>query len=93
MQSIDALDEFAGGVVIVSHDSRLISRVCDDELRSEVWPCGSCRMAVTTYGGTFGEYRDDMLGSNQGGGKDREHSKPKHNMLTIHNIYISILVT
>lgn len=40
LQSIDALadalEEFEGGVVIISHDSRLLSRVCDDAERSEV---------------------------------------------------------
>ena len=34
MQSIDALadalEEFEGGVVIISHDARLLSRICDD---------------------------------------------------------------
>ncbi|KAJ6323321.1 hypothetical protein OIU77_013027 [Salix suchowensis] len=33
----DALDEFTGGVVLVSHDSRLISRVCEDGEKSEIW--------------------------------------------------------
>uniref|UniRef100_A0A0A9AFY2 ABC transporter domain-containing protein n=1 Tax=Arundo donax TaxID=35708 RepID=A0A0A9AFY2_ARUDO len=63
MQSIDALadalDEFAGGVVIVSHDSRLITRVCDDETRSEVWVVQDG--TVRTYDGTFSEYRDELL--------------------------------
>ncbi|KAF8660135.1 hypothetical protein HU200_057694 [Digitaria exilis] len=63
MQSIDALsdalDEFAGGVVIISHDSRLVTRVCADEHRSEVWVVQDGM--VTPYGGSFAEYRDDLL--------------------------------
>ncbi|CAN6269483.1 unnamed protein product [Urochloa humidicola] len=67
MQSIDALadalDELAGGVVIVSHDSRLITRVCADEQRSEVWVVqdGMVYGMVRPYGGSFAEYRDDLL--------------------------------
>ncbi|CAN6236438.1 unnamed protein product [Urochloa humidicola] len=63
MQSIDALadalDEFAGGVVIISHDSRLITRVCADEQRSEVWVVQDGM--VRPYGGSFSEYRDGLL--------------------------------
>lgn len=63
MQSIDALadalDEFAGGVVIISHDSRLITRVCADEQRSEVWVVQDGK--VRPYNGSFAEYRDGLL--------------------------------
>ncbi|KAL6651504.1 hypothetical protein ACP70R_010429 [Stipagrostis hirtigluma subsp. patula] len=63
MESIDALadalEEFAGAVVVVSHDSRLISRICDDELRSDVWVVKDGK--VSTYDGTFAEYRDELL--------------------------------
>jgi ATP-binding cassette, subfamily F, member 1 len=42
MQSIDALSEalvdFEGGVVIISHDAQLLSRVCDEN--SEVRDAG-----------------------------------------------------
>lgn len=62
MQSIDALadalDEFTGGVVLVSHDSRLISRVCDDEERSQIWIVDNG--TVRTFPGTFEEYKEDL---------------------------------
>lgn len=62
MQSIDALadalDEFTGGVVLVSHDSRLISRVCEEEERSQIWVVDNG--TVRTFPGTFEEYKDDL---------------------------------
>lgn len=62
MQSIDALadalDEFSGGVVLVSHDSRLISRVCEDEERSEIWVVDNG--VVRKYPGTFEEYKTEL---------------------------------
>ncbi|KAG8051913.1 hypothetical protein GUJ93_ZPchr0001g32521 [Zizania palustris] len=63
MQSIDALadalDEFTGGVVLVSHDSRLISRVCDDEQKSEIWVVDDG--TVNKFDGTFEDYKDELL--------------------------------
>ncbi|XP_051117422.1 ABC transporter F family member 4 [Andrographis paniculata] len=63
MQSIDALadalDEFTGGVVLVSHDSRLISRVCEDEERSEIWVVENG--TVETFPGSFEEYKDELV--------------------------------
>ncbi|KAK6235483.1 ABC transporter-like [Theobroma cacao] len=62
MQSIDALadalDEFTGGVVLVSHDSRLISRVCEDEEKSQIWVVDNG--TVTTFPGTFEDYKDEL---------------------------------
>lgn len=62
MQSIDALadalDEFTGGVVLVSHDSRLISRVCDDEEKSEIWVVDNG--SVEAFPGTFEEYKEEL---------------------------------
>lgn len=62
MQSIDALgdalEEFTGGVVLVSHDSRLISRVCEDEERSETWVVEDG--AVRKFPGTFEEYKEEL---------------------------------
>lgn len=63
MQSIDALadalDEFTGGVVLVSHDSRLISRVCEDEEKSEIWVVENG--TAETFPGTFEEYKDELV--------------------------------
>ncbi|XP_031259956.1 ABC transporter F family member 4 [Pistacia vera] len=62
MQSIDALadalDEFSGGVVLVSHDSRLISRVCEDEEKSEIWVVENG--TVMSFPGTFEEYKEEL---------------------------------
>lgn len=62
MQSIDALgdalEEFTGGVVLVSHDSRLISRVCEDEEKSETWVVEDG--AVRKFPGTFEEYKEEL---------------------------------
>ncbi|GER30399.1 ABC transporter F family member 4 [Striga asiatica] len=63
MQSIDALadalDEFSGGVVLVSHDSRLISRVCEDEERSEIWEVKNG--TVKAFPGSFEEYKEELV--------------------------------
>ncbi|KAL3696683.1 hypothetical protein R1sor_010759 [Riccia sorocarpa] len=63
MQSIDALadalDEFTGGVVLVSHDSRLISRVCEDEERSEIWVVEDG--TVSKFPGSFEDYKDALV--------------------------------
>ncbi|GAB4823496.1 hypothetical protein N2152v2_010542 [Parachlorella kessleri] len=63
MQSIDALadalEEFEGGVVIISHDSRLLSRVCDDAERSEVWLVEDG--TVERYDGDFNDYKGDLI--------------------------------
>ncbi|KAL4566282.1 hypothetical protein LXL04_030396 [Taraxacum kok-saghyz] len=62
MQSIDALadalDEFSGGVVLVSHDSRLISRVCEDEEKSEIWVVDDGK--VEKFDGSFDEYKEEL---------------------------------
>ncbi|PPD91627.1 hypothetical protein GOBAR_DD11448 [Gossypium barbadense] len=62
MQSIDALadalDEFTGGVVLVSHDSRLISRVCADEEKSQIWVVDNG--TVNTFPGSFEDYKEEL---------------------------------
>lgn len=46
LQSIDALgdaiEEFDGGVVIISHDARLLSRICDDGVRPRRPAAAAC---------------------------------------------------
>ncbi|KAK9798586.1 hypothetical protein WJX73_004190 [Symbiochloris irregularis] len=63
MQSIDALadalEQFEGGVVCISHDSQLLSRVCDDAERSEVWLVEDGK--VERYDGYFEDYKDELI--------------------------------
>jgi ATP-binding cassette subfamily F protein 1 len=63
MQSIDALADalkkFTGGVILVSHDSRLISRVCDDEEKSQIWVVEDGTVRI--FPGTFEDYKEDLL--------------------------------
>lgn len=63
MQSIDALadalEDYEGGVVIISHDSRLLSRVCDDAERAEVWIVENGM--VEQYDGDFEDYKSELI--------------------------------
>ncbi|KAL3585008.1 hypothetical protein D5086_011875 [Populus alba] len=62
MQSIDALsdalDEFTGGVVLVSHDSRLIPRVCHGEEKSETGVVEDG--TLDTFPGTLEEHKEEL---------------------------------
>ena len=46
----NAIEKFEGGVVLVSHDERLIRKVC-----TELWVCGN--QTVKCIEGGFDEYR------------------------------------
>lgn len=51
--------QFKGGVVVISHDSQLLSRVCDDAERSEVWLVEDGQ--VQRYNGYFEEYKEELV--------------------------------
>jgi len=57
MESIDALakavNEFEGGLVLVSHDMRLISQVAN-----EIWICDN--KTIAKYKGSIGNFKMDM---------------------------------
>jgi len=63
MQSIDALcdavGEFTGGVVVISHDAQLLSRLCADEEKSQVWIVDDGK--ITFYDGDFEDYREELI--------------------------------
>lgn len=51
--------QFQGGVVVISHDSQLLSRVCDNAEQSEVWLVEDGR--VTKYQGYFEDYKESLI--------------------------------
>jgi ATP-binding cassette subfamily F protein 1 len=63
MQSIDALcdavEEFEGGVIVISHDAQLLSRLCADEERSEVLVVEDGK--IRQYPGDFEDYRTELI--------------------------------
>jgi ATP-binding cassette subfamily F protein 2 len=58
----DAINEFKGGVVLVSHDFRLISQVA-----KEIWLCEDGK--ITTFKGSIADYkkvlRDQTMKANK----------------------------
>jgi len=59
IQSVDALAEalidFKGGIVFITHDQRLVNRVAD-----ELWVCKGDNK-VKRYEGTFDEYKQEII--------------------------------
>ena len=51
--------QFEGGVICISHNTQLLSRVCDDAERAEVWLVEDGK--VMEYDGMFEDYKDDLL--------------------------------
>lgn len=45
--------------MIISHDSRLLSRICDDNERAEVWIVEDG--TVQRYDGDFEDYKDELI--------------------------------
>ena len=63
MQSIDALcdavEEFEGGVIVISHDAQLLARLCADEERSQVLVVEDGM--IRQYNGDFDDYRTELI--------------------------------
>ena len=49
-----ALSDYTGGILVVSHDARLLQTVCD-----ELWICEEG--SVRKFNGEFREYRQDLV--------------------------------
>jgi len=59
IESVDALakalQDYEGGLIIISHDQRLISTVCN-----QIWVCRGNKK-VEIYDGTFEDYRQEII--------------------------------
>ena len=54
----DAIEEFEGGVVVISHDGELLDRICDHE-QAEVWVVDNG--SIARYDGDFREYKEELV--------------------------------
>ena len=55
---VDALAEFKGGVMVVSHDQHMLEKVCHT-----LWVVGNGK--VRPYGGDFKEYKKSIMRKQQ----------------------------
>lgn len=46
-------------MVVISHDSQLLSRLCADAERAEVWIVDDGK--ITFYDGDFDDYRNELI--------------------------------
>lgn len=53
---IKALSDYNGGIIFITHDQRLISKIA-----TELWICGDSK--VSLYDGTFEQYKTEMINS------------------------------
>ncbi len=49
----------AGGVIVISHDAQLLSRLCEDEERSQVLVVEDGK--IRHYAGDFEDYRAELI--------------------------------
>ena len=58
MESIEALADglsvYNGGIIIISHDTRLLDKICN-----KIWICNNG--SLTVYDGNFMKYRDELV--------------------------------
>jgi ATP-binding cassette, subfamily F, member 3 len=66
---VEALAEFGGAVVVVSHDRHLLGLIADRLLLIDDGTAAS-------FDGSLDDYRDMVLGSGQAGGADGQRAKP-----------------
>lgn len=67
---VEALNEFKGGIILVSHDARLIQQVCSD-----IWVVKD--HTVNIYEGTFDDYRSELVEEFEEKEREEEEERKK----------------